>query len=101
MDVARLCQRNVATINPFDDLALAAETMRKQHVSYLVVVEPALADGGLRPVGVLTDRDIVIAVVAQEADPRVLRVGGDAQDRRAPAAGGGRPRQAGRCAGAR
>jgi CBS domain-containing protein len=75
MDVARLCQRNVVTINPFDDLAVAAETMRKHHVGYLIVVEPMLAEGGMRPMGVLTDRDIVIAVVAKDADPRVLRVG--------------------------
>lgn len=75
MEVARLCQRNVVTVNPFDDLAVAAEAMRKQHVGYLIVVEPALAEGGMRPVGVLTDRDIVIAVVAKDADPRVLRVG--------------------------
>ncbi len=75
MEVARLCQRNVVTINPFDDLAVAAETMRKHHVGYLIVVEPMLSEGGMRPVGVLTDRDIVISVVAAEADARVLRVG--------------------------
>lgn len=33
-----------------------------------------MAEGGWVPVGVLTDRDIVVTVVAQEADARVLRV---------------------------
>ena len=45
--------------------------MRERHVGYLVVAEPDPPAGVTqRPVGVLTDRDIVIAVVAQQADPR-------------------------------
>jgi CBS domain-containing protein len=48
--------------------------MRKEHIGYIVVVEPDVAQGGCRPVGVLTDRDIVIAVVAGGADPKALRV---------------------------
>jgi len=49
--------------------------MREKHIGYLVVVEPDAADQSLRPVGVLTDRDIVVSVVARETDPRALRVG--------------------------
>ena len=75
MEVARLCQRKVVTIAPTEDLTTAAELMRKQHVGYLVVVEAAAAEGGLRPTGVLTDRDIVVMVVGKQADPRALRVG--------------------------
>ena len=41
----------------------------------MVVVEPGAGDQLPRPVGVVTDRDIVIAVGAREADPRELRVG--------------------------
>lgn len=74
MDVDSVCQRNVATISRFDDLTRAAGVMRERHVGYLVVVESSIAAEGPRPVGVLTDRDIVIAVVAREADPRALRV---------------------------
>jgi CBS domain-containing protein len=58
-----------------DDLATAARLMREHHIGYLVVVEPCLEDAGFTPVGVLTDRDIVVSVVAREADPRMLRVG--------------------------
>lgn len=75
MEVASLCQRNVVTISPLDELITAAAIMRERHVGCLIVVEPALAGEGRRPVGVLTDRDIVISVVAQQADPRTLRVG--------------------------
>jgi CBS domain-containing protein len=48
--------------------------MREKHIGYLVVIGPEGADGLQRPVGVLTDRDIVTTVVAREADPRSLRV---------------------------
>jgi CBS domain-containing protein len=49
--------------------------MRAKHIGYLVVVDADVADQSLRPVGVLTDRDIVISVIARETDPHTLRVG--------------------------
>jgi CBS domain-containing protein len=69
-----IMQQNVITVRPFDELSWAARVMREKHIGYLVVVEPALAEGAVRPVGVLTDRDIVVAVVAREIDARSLRV---------------------------
>ena len=75
MNIANICRRNPVTVRRFDELGKAAQLMREKHVGYLVVVEPDEADGSQRPVGVLTDRDIVITVVAREADPRTLRVG--------------------------
>jgi CBS domain-containing protein len=32
-------------------------------------------DGGRLPIGILTDRDIVLAVVAKDADAKTLRIG--------------------------
>jgi CBS domain-containing protein len=75
MNIGNICHRNPVTVRRFDELGKAAQLMREKHVGYLVVVEPDEADGSQRPVGVLTDRDIVITVVAREADPRTLRVG--------------------------
>lgn len=75
MDVASMCQRHVTTIRPSDELVTAAELMRTRHVGYLIVVEPSASDGRARPLGVLTDRDIVVSVVARHADPKSLRVG--------------------------
>jgi CBS domain-containing protein len=72
MYVAQLCSRNVATIRPSDEVVAAAQLMRERHVGYLVVVESDLA--GALPVGVLTDRDIVIGVVARGVNPDSLRV---------------------------
>jgi CBS domain-containing protein len=73
MNVGTICQRLVITVRRSDEVVRAAQLMRSKHVGYLVVVEPENA-GPLRPVGVLTDRDIVVAVVAREVDPRTLRV---------------------------
>lgn len=74
MNVGEICRRQVVTVRPFDELLSAAHLMREKHVGYLVVVEPAVAEKTWRPVGVLTDRDIVVGVLAREADARALRV---------------------------
>jgi CBS domain-containing protein len=74
MNIKNICQKNPVTVRRSDDLLKAAQLMREKHIGYLVVVEPDVADGPQRPIGVLTDRDIVITVVARETDPRSLRV---------------------------
>lgn len=74
MNVGTLCRRNVVTMRPFDEVTAAARLMRERHVGYLIVVEPAVADGAWHPIGVLTDRDIVVSVLAPGADPRQLEV---------------------------
>jgi CBS domain-containing protein len=75
MNVGTICRRNVVTVRRFDELIKAAQLMREKHVGYLVVVEPDLGNELQRTVGVLTDRDLVISVLAREVDPRSLRVG--------------------------
>jgi CBS domain-containing protein len=75
MNVGDICTREVVTVREFDELTAAAQLMREQHVGLLIVVEPMVAASAFKPVGVLTDRDIVVAVVARETDPRSLRVG--------------------------
>jgi CBS domain-containing protein len=74
MNVSSICSRKAVTVRRSDELVKAAQLMREQHIGYLVVVEPDAGNGLLHPVGVLTDRDIVITVVARETDPRTLRV---------------------------
>ena len=71
-EVGRICSRNVVAIGPDEDLTKAAHLMRTAHVGFLVVQD---GSGPKRKVvGVLTDRDIVVAVVAREIDPKTLRV---------------------------
>jgi CBS domain-containing protein len=75
MNIGQLCNRNPITVGRSAELIEAAQLMRANHIGYLVVVDPEVADQSLRPVGVITDRDIVISVIARETDPHTLRVG--------------------------
>jgi CBS domain-containing protein len=72
MTVKAVFNPNVATINGDADVALAAKLMRQEHVGDLVVTE--LRDGQTVPIGIITDRDIVIEIVAREADPAAVTV---------------------------
>ena len=73
MNAGSVCKRGVVTVAPTDDLVAAAHVMREKHVGYLIVAESAVHNR--RVIGVLTDRDIVVAVLAQEVDARALKVG--------------------------
>lgn len=68
MDVRDLCRHRVVTIDPGADLVEAARVMREFHVGFLVVSD------GRTPVGVITDRDIVLEAVAGCVDPRSVTV---------------------------
>ena len=70
---ADLCTREVVACPPSLSVDEAARLTRERHVGSLVVVERG--DGGRLPAGILTDRDIVTAVVAKDVDPKSLRVG--------------------------
>jgi predicted transcriptional regulator len=73
MAVNLVCNPNVATIGPKQDIGEAARLMREQHVGNLVVVEPRA--GAVVPVGILTDRDIVVGVIAKGVAPDAVTVG--------------------------
>jgi CBS domain-containing protein len=75
MNVYELCQRHVVTVRRHENLTTAAWMMRERNVGCLVVVEPAGTTGGARPIGMLTDRDIVTIVIARDCNPRDLTVG--------------------------
>ena len=73
MTVRALCNHNVATIDRNSGVVDAAALMREEHVGDLIVVEER---GGRRvPVGILTDRDIVVAVVAKRVAANDVTVG--------------------------
>ena len=76
MNVGDICTRTVVTVQETDELTQAAQLMREQHVGYLVAVGPKVGlESGFIPIGVLTDRDIVVGVIAKDTDPKALRVG--------------------------
>lgn len=72
MSVEALCNYNVASIDPGASLTDAAVRMREAHVGDLVVTEHR--EGSDVPVGIVTDRDLVIEVLAAGVDPNELRV---------------------------
>lgn len=62
----------VAVVEPENSALTAAQLMRKHHVGSLVVVD---ATEQTRPVGIVTDRDLVLAVMAEGLDPALFTVG--------------------------
>jgi len=73
--VSEVCRRNPVTMRIQEELISAAALMRERHIGYLIVVEPHPPHAAPRPVGVLTDRDLVVGVLAKGADVRLLKVG--------------------------
>lgn len=78
MTVNTVCNHNVATIGADEGVAEAAARMREEHVGNLIVVSRR---GTVHvPIGILTDRDIVVAVLAKRVPPDSVTVG-DAMSR--------------------
>jgi predicted transcriptional regulator len=73
MKVDQYCKHGVIAIADEADIVDAARLMREQHVGFLVVFREG--DPMRKPVGVLTDRDIVLQVTAREVDPHTVTVG--------------------------
>lgn len=73
MAIGRVCTREVVVAYTHEPLREAARLMREHHTGTVVVVEVA---GGMRvPVGIITDRDIAVAVFAIDCDAQKLMVG--------------------------
>ena len=73
MDVRECCIEFVAVAYRSLVVSEAARLMSDRHVGCLVVIEER--PEGKMPVGILTDRDIVMSVVAKDLDPRTIPVG--------------------------
>jgi CBS domain-containing protein len=73
MSVGELCNRDVVCTTREASVADAAQLMRRYHIGDIVVVDRS--DGRAIPVGILTDRDIVVEVVAARVDPSEITVG--------------------------
>jgi len=74
MGVGEICTRETVFTTRETTVATAARLMRHHHVGTLVVVEEM--NGGKRvPVGIVTDRDVVVEVMATGLDPNAITVG--------------------------
>jgi CBS domain-containing protein len=73
MTIGRMCNRNVVCATRDTTVAEAANLMRHNHVGDVVVVDET--DGRRTPLGIVTDRDIVVEVVAAGLDAKGIRLG--------------------------
>lgn len=71
MHVSDICTRSVVTCLGDASAVELARMMRDHHVGDIVVVEAC--EGGMRPVGIVTDRDLVVRVMAQGLPPADYR----------------------------
>lgn len=62
----------VAVVEPETPALVVAQLMRRHHIGALVVVD---AQEKTRPIGIVTDRDLVLELVAEELDPTVFTAG--------------------------
>lgn len=72
MPIGDICVRNVVTATPDTTIQEAAQLMRANHVGDLLIVDRPNGHPVVR--GILTDRDIVVAVVAVRLDPTAITV---------------------------
>jgi len=73
MPVSEICNREVIIVQRDDTVLDAAKLMRQHHVGDVLVVENR---NGVRvPVGIVTDRDLVVEILAPELDGNVITVG--------------------------
>jgi len=73
MTIGQIFNREVVSAARDTTVQAAAKLMRHFHVGTVVVVD-ATGDGRV-PVGIVTDRDIVIEVCAVDLNPNVITVG--------------------------
>lgn len=73
MSVGEICNREVIVILRDESVVEAAKLMRQYHVGAVIVIDKS--SGRTVPVGVVTDRDLVVEVLATELDETVITVG--------------------------
>lgn len=73
MPVGEICNREVVIVHREDTVLDAAKLMRQHHVGDVLVIEK---HNGVRvPVGIVTDRDLVVEILAPELDGNAITVG--------------------------
>jgi CBS domain-containing protein len=73
MPISEICNREVVIVQRSNTIMEAAQLMRQHHVGDVVVVDDK---GGIKvPVGIVTDRDLVVEIMAPAIDQTVVTVG--------------------------
>lgn len=79
MRIGECCNRTVVIAAADTGAREAARLMREEHVGNVIVVERE--NGRVRPLGIVTDRDLVIEVLAKDAPIEELTVADIMSDR--------------------
>lgn len=75
MKVGHFCNRDIVTARRDTEIREAARLMRTHHIGALVVIDRD------RPVGIVTDRDLVVEVLAAAVPDETITVGDVMTDR--------------------
>jgi len=73
MSAGEYCNREVVVVLKSEPVSEAISLMRSHHVGDVVVVETTAT--GTKPVGILTDRDIVLEILAEGVDLGAVSIG--------------------------
>ena len=73
MSAGEYCNRDVVVIEKTESVREAINLMRKNHVGDVVVVE--MRENASIPLGILTDRDIVVEILTEDVDLEAVNVG--------------------------
>ena len=70
MNVGDICNKNVVYADQKSDLLTAALLMREYHVGSVVIVVDS--QNGRKPVGIITDRDLVLKILASDVPAKEI-----------------------------
>lgn len=73
INVGHIASRVVVVATPSTPILKVAQLMREHHIGAVVVIEDASPNN--RPIGIITDRDLVVEVMAAELDVQVFTAG--------------------------
>ena len=73
MSAGEYCNRNVVIVSKAEPVSEAIKLMRSHHVGDVIVVE-SIEETPI-PVGILTDRDIVLEILAEDVDLEAVSIG--------------------------
>jgi CBS domain-containing protein len=73
MSAGEYCNRDVVIVSKDESVSAAIELMRSRHVGDVVAVE--IIEQTTMPVGILTDRDIVLEILAEGVDLDAVAIG--------------------------
>ena len=73
MSAGEYCTRDVVIVERTESLRTAINLMRSEHVGDVVVVDKE--NSSTKPIGILTDRDIVVEILAEDVELDEVAIG--------------------------